>query len=52
MPTRSAGNTLHEQLKLAARAVSGLMEFKDKLDGKRLPVEKGADGNDMDMSQV
>jgi len=45
------GNTLHEQLKLAARAVSGLMEFKDKLDGKRLPVEKGADGNDMDMSQ-
>jgi len=45
------GNTLHEQLKLAARAVSGLMEFKAKLDGKRLPIEKGADGNDMDMSQ-
>ena len=46
------GNTLHEQLKLAARAVSGLMEFKAKLDGKRLPVEIGADGKDMDMSQV
>jgi len=45
------GNTLHEQLKLAARAVSGLMEFKAKLDGKRLPVEIGADGKDMDMSQ-
>jgi len=45
------GNTLHEQLKLAARAVSGLMEFKAKLDGKRLPVEKGVDGKDMDMSQ-
>jgi len=45
------GNTLHEQLKLAARAVSGLMEFKSKLDGKRLPVERGADGMPMDMSQ-
>lgn len=45
------GNTLHEQLKLAARAVSGLMTFKSKLDGKRLPIEKGADGKDMDMSQ-
>jgi len=45
------GNTLHEQLKLAARAVSGLMEFKGKLDQKKLPVELGADGNEMDMSQ-
>lgn len=45
------GNTLHEQLKLAARAVSGLMEFKHKLDGKRLPVETGVDGKDLDMSQ-
>jgi len=44
-------NTLHEQLKLAARAVSGLMEFKAKLDGKRLDIEKAADGSDMDMSQ-
>ena len=48
----SPGNTLHEQLKLAARAVSGLMEFKGKLDQKKLPVELGADGNEMDMSQV
>lgn len=45
------GNTLHEQLKLAARAVSGLMEFKAKLDDKRLPVEKGKEGDDLDMSQ-
>lgn len=45
------GNTLHEQLKLAARAVSGLLDFKAKLDGKRLPVEKGAKGRDLDMSQ-
>merc|ERR1712168_1076673 len=46
-----AGNTLDEQLKLAARAVSGLLVFKDKLDNKRLPVEKSADGEPMDMSQ-
>jgi len=46
-----AGNTLHEQLKLAARAVSGLMDFKDKLDGKRLPIEKGPGDRDLDMSQ-
>jgi len=46
-----AGNTLDEQLKLAARAVSGLLVFKDKLDNKRLPVEKNADGEPMDMSQ-
>ena len=46
------GNTLDEQLKLAARAVSGLLEFKDKLDNKRLPIQKSADGNPMDMSQV
>ena len=43
---------MHEQLKLAARAVSGLMEFKAKLDDKRLPVEKGKEGDDLDMSQV
>ena len=45
------GNTFHEQLKQAAHVVAGLMEFKAKLDGKRLTVENRPNEENMDMSQ-